>query len=53
MQNNKNILIATILSTLILLSWTWFYEKPRLEKQEAAKKAVAQTMPVAENQVFK
>jgi YidC/Oxa1 family membrane protein insertase len=48
MQNNKNILIATILSTLILLSWTWFYEKPRLEKQEAAKKAVAQTMPVAE-----
>ncbi len=42
MQNNKNILLATVLSALILLGWTWFYEKPRLEKQEAMKKAAIQ-----------
>jgi len=39
MQNNKNILFATVLSMLILLAWTWFYEKPRLEKKEAQQKA--------------
>ncbi len=37
MQNNKNILLATILSALFLIGWTWFYEKPRMEKQEAQK----------------
>jgi YidC/Oxa1 family membrane protein insertase len=41
-QNNKNILIATILSAVVLLSWTWFYEKPRIEKQEAAQKIAMQ-----------
>jgi YidC/Oxa1 family membrane protein insertase len=40
MQNNKNILIATILSAMILLSWTWLYEAPRLEKIEAQKKVL-------------
>ena len=38
MQNNKNILLATILSAVILISWTWFYEKPRIEKQEQERK---------------
>ncbi len=38
MQDNKNILLATFLSALVLISWTWFYEKPRLEKLEAQKK---------------
>ncbi len=42
MQNNKNILIATILSAMILLSWTWLYEAPRLEKIEAQKKVLEQ-----------
>ena len=36
MQNNKNILLATMLSLVILLGWTWFYEKPRLEQKEYA-----------------
>jgi YidC/Oxa1 family membrane protein insertase len=39
MPDNKNILLATIISALILMSWTWFYEKPRVERQEAAKQA--------------
>jgi YidC/Oxa1 family membrane protein insertase len=38
MENNKNILIATFLSMIVLIGWTWFIEKPRLEKKEALKK---------------
>ncbi len=41
MQNNKNIILATFLSALILLGWTWFFEKPRIEKQEAQKQFLA------------
>jgi len=40
--NNKNILIATTLSAVILLSWTWLYEKPRVEKREAQRKIATQ-----------
>jgi YidC/Oxa1 family membrane protein insertase len=39
-ENNKNIMLATMISMVILLAWTWFYEKPRLEKQEAQKKEI-------------
>jgi YidC/Oxa1 family membrane protein insertase len=41
MQNNKNILLATVLSALILIGWTWFFEKPRVEKKEAQKQLLA------------
>jgi YidC/Oxa1 family membrane protein insertase len=47
-QNNKNILLATILSAVILLSWTWLYEKPRIEQQEKERKILATKKPVAE-----
>lgn len=33
MQDNKNITLAAILSVIILVSWTWFYEKPKAEKR--------------------
>jgi YidC/Oxa1 family membrane protein insertase len=39
MQDNKNVLLATILSAVILISWTWFYEKPRMEQREIQRKA--------------
>ena len=42
MQNNKNILLATTLSAFILLGWTWLYEKPRMERQDAQRKILAQ-----------
>ncbi len=42
MQNNKNIILATVLSAMILLSWTWFYEKPKMEKQELQRKILAE-----------
>lgn len=48
MQQNKNVLLATVLSAVILLSWTWFYERPRIEKQEAQKKLTTQTKPIVE-----
>ncbi len=35
-QNNKNTLLAIVLSVVVLIGWTWFYEKPRMEKKEAA-----------------
>jgi YidC/Oxa1 family membrane protein insertase len=51
MENNKNILLATTLSAVVLLSWTWFYEKPRIEKQEEQKRITQQQIvkEVAEN----
>lgn len=48
MQSNKNILLATILSAMILLSWTWLYEKPKMERQEAQRKILAAQKPQAE-----
>ncbi len=33
-ENTKNILLASILSAVILISWTWFYEKPKMEAQK-------------------
>ncbi|MSP33741.1 MAG: membrane protein insertase YidC [Rickettsiales bacterium] len=42
MQNNKNILFATLISMAILLGWTWFYEKPRIEQKEVARQIFAE-----------
>ncbi len=58
MQDNKNIILATVLSMLVLLSWTWFYEKPRIEKKEAQRKILAQqesnnAKEIAKNSVLK
>ena len=39
-QNNKNLILATSLSVIILISWTWFYEKPRLEKVAIEQKKI-------------
>lgn len=41
MQNNKNILLATVLSVAILIGWTWFFEKPKIEREEAQRKVLA------------
>lgn len=38
MQDNKNVLLAVILSTIVLVGWTFFYEKPKAEKLAAARK---------------
>ncbi len=38
-ENSKNILIAATLSLLVLVGWTWLYEKPRIEREELQRKA--------------
>ena len=38
MQNNSNIILATILSAIVLVGWTWFFEMPRIEKQQKLQK---------------
>ena len=43
MQDNKNILLATVISAVILMGWTWLYEKPRMEKQAIVKEEIKKT----------
>ncbi len=38
-NNNKNILLASFLSAVIIISWTWFYEKPKLETGKATEQS--------------
>ncbi|MBU6140740.1 MAG: membrane protein insertase YidC [Proteobacteria bacterium] len=47
-QNNKNTLLAISLSVVILIGWTWLYEKPRIEKKELAKQQKIQETKKAE-----
>lgn len=37
MQNNSNIILATVLSAMVLLAWTWIYELPKAQKKIGAK----------------
>lgn len=53
MQNNKNILIATTLSLIVLLGWTWFYEKPRLEQKEFAQRQFLKQQKLQQQEVKK
>ncbi len=42
-QNHSNIILATVLSMFILLAWSFFYEQPKLHKQEIQKKTINST----------
>ena len=42
-QNHSNIILATVLSMFILLAWSFFYEQPKLHKQEIQKKTTNST----------
>ena len=48
MKNEHNIIAATILSAIVLLGWSWFYEKPKMEKQELQRKILAEQKPQVE-----
>ncbi len=50
-QNNKNLIWATSLSVIILISWTWFYEKPRLEKV-ALQQKIEEHNKTSQNQII-
>src|SRR6201981_391013 len=39
MTDNRNTIIAVILSGLVLIAWQYFYNVPQMEKQRAAQQA--------------
>lgn len=43
MTDNRNTIIAVILSGLVLLGWQYFFNIPQMEKQRAAQQAQQQT----------
>ncbi|EKS30736.1 membrane protein insertase YidC [Afipia felis] len=42
MTDNRNTIIAVVLSGLVLLAWQYFYNMPQMEKQRAAQQAQMQ-----------
>jgi YidC/Oxa1 family membrane protein insertase len=49
MTDNRNTILAVILSGLVLLGWQYFYNIPQMEKQRASQIAQSQTTPPAQN----
>ena len=45
MPDNRNTILAVILSGFVLLGWQYFYNIPAMEKQRAAEQAQRQTNP--------
>src|SRR5712664_2970143 len=39
MSDNRNTILAVILSGLVLIAWQYFYNAPQMEKQRAAQQA--------------
>jgi YidC/Oxa1 family membrane protein insertase len=44
MTDNRNTILAVILSGLVLIGWQYFFNIPQMEKQRAAEKAQSQTV---------
>src|ERR1700694_3472047 len=42
MTDNRNTILAVILSGLVLIGWQYFFNIPQMEKQRAAEKAQSQ-----------
>ena len=42
MQDNRNTILAVVLSGLVLIAWQYFYNMPQMEKQRAAQQAQIQ-----------
>ncbi len=45
MSQEKRLLLATGVSMIILISWNWFYEQPRLQKAKLAQENSQLTLP--------
>jgi YidC/Oxa1 family membrane protein insertase len=48
MTDNRNTIIAVILSGLVLIAWQYFYNVPQMEKQRAAQQAQAELQKSAQ-----
>jgi YidC/Oxa1 family membrane protein insertase len=44
-EDNKNLLLAIVLSVVVLIGWNYFYGVPQMEKQRQAAQQSAQTAP--------
>src|ERR1700750_1085478 len=42
MNDNRNTILAIILSGLVLIAWQYFYNMPQMERQRAAQQAQAE-----------
>src|SRR5580700_591975 len=49
MTDNRNTILAVILSGLVLIGWQYFFNIPQMEKQRAAQLAQTQTTTPAQN----
>src|SRR6202051_3240603 len=47
MTDNRNTILAVILSGLVLIAWQYFYNVPQMEKQRAAQQAQSETVKPA------
>jgi YidC/Oxa1 family membrane protein insertase len=50
-EDNKNLLLAIVLSVVVLLGWNYFYGMPQMERQKQAQQAAQQPAPAQPNQV--
>ena len=52
MNDNRNTILAVILSGIVLIAWQYFYNMPQMERQRAAQQVqseLAKTQPPAGN----
>ena len=47
MTDNRNTILAVILSGLVLIAWQYFYNMPQMEKQRAAQQAQSEMAKLA------
>src|ERR1700716_1739437 len=47
MTDNRNTILAVILSGLVLIAWQYFYNMPQMEKQRAAQQSQSELMKSA------
>ena len=47
MTDNRNTILAVILSGLVLIAWQFFYNMPQMEKQRAAERAQSELVKPA------
>ncbi|MDA0902558.1 MAG: membrane protein insertase YidC [Proteobacteria bacterium] len=48
-NNQNNLLLAAILSAIIIIGWTWLYEKPRMEEYQKQQAEIQKTQPTPDS----
>ena len=50
MTDNRNTILAVILSGLVLIAWQYFYTMPQMERQRAAQQAQSELAKAQQQQ---